>query len=209
MGPESRIASPGRAERGGDLQAGNGAADARGGDVHAVGFAVLHHLGIAARDGDSGGARGRPMARTSASSTSVGRPASSTYVTTSASARAPDTARSLTVPLTASSPMDPPGKLSGLTTKLSAVMAMRAPSMLRCAASPSGSEDESKRTGANRPSIKRRLALPPAPCAISICGSRKRILGVAEAMAILLILMIRPMARPMGGSGTAPAQSVR
>jgi hypothetical protein len=32
------------------------------------------------------------------------------------SLRAPDTARSLTVPLTASSPIDPPGKRSGLTT---------------------------------------------------------------------------------------------
>ena len=31
-------------------------------------------------------------------------------------------------------------------------------------------------SGANRPSTSRRLALPPAPCAISICGSRNRIL---------------------------------
>ncbi len=51
----------------------------------------------------------RAMARTSAASISVGSPASSTKVMTSATGRAPHTARSLTVPLTASSPMDPPG----------------------------------------------------------------------------------------------------
>ena len=65
------------------------------------------------------------MARTSASSTGVGSPASSTKVTTRASARAPETARSFTVPFTASSPIDPPGKRSGLTTKLSVVIATR------------------------------------------------------------------------------------
>ena len=46
----------------------------------------------------------------------------------SASGRAPATARSLTVPLTASSPIEPPGKRIGLTTKLSVVSASRAPS---------------------------------------------------------------------------------
>ena len=56
-------------------------------------------------------------------------------------ARAPDTARSFTVPLTASSPMEPPGKRSGLTTKLSVVMAKRVPLISRCAASPRGSAD--------------------------------------------------------------------
>ena len=107
-------------------------ADSRSGDVHAVGFAVLDNFCIAADD------RRRPalaaafaMARTSASRISVGSPASSTYVTTRASALAPETARSFTVPLTASSPIDPPGKLSGLTTKLSVVMAIRVPLMLR------------------------------------------------------------------------------
>ena len=46
----------------------------------------------------------------------------------SASGRAPATARSLTVPLTASSPIEPPGKRIGLTTKLSVVSASSAPS---------------------------------------------------------------------------------
>ena len=42
----------------------------------------------------------------------------------SASGRAPATARSLTVPLTASSPIEPPGKRSGLTTNESVVITM-------------------------------------------------------------------------------------
>ena len=44
----------------------------------------------------------------------------------SASGRAPPTARSLTVPLTASSPMSPPGKKIGVTTYESVVKASRA-----------------------------------------------------------------------------------
>ena len=48
-------------------------------------------------------------------------------MTTRASAFAPETARSFTVPFTASSPIDPPGKRSGFTTKLSVVIAMRVP----------------------------------------------------------------------------------
>src|SRR6516165_6641160 len=50
-----------------------------------------------------------------------------------------------------------------------------------CAASPSGPGAAPKRRGAKRPSTSRRLAMPPAPWAISICGSRNLILlaGVA------------------------------
>ena len=43
-----------------------------------------------------------------------------------ASGRAPATARSLTVPLTASSPIEPPGKRSGLTTNESVVISILA-----------------------------------------------------------------------------------
>ena len=50
------------------------------------------------------------------------------------------------------------GKRSGLTTKLSAVMARRVPFILMWAASPRGSVEESKSSGANSPSIRRRLA---------------------------------------------------
>ena len=40
--------------------------------------------------------------------------------------------------------MEPPGKRSGLTTKLSVVMAMRVPLMSTCAASPKGSVDSAE-----------------------------------------------------------------
>ena len=123
------------------------------------------------------------MARTSASRISVGNPASSTKVTTMDLGLAPDTARSFTVPLIASSPMEPPGKRKGFTTKQSVVMAIRVPAISRAAESPSGSLDEPNRSGANRPSINRRLAMPPAPWAISICGSRKRTLPDASPAA--------------------------
>jgi len=58
-------------------------------------------------------------------------PASRTKLTTSANGRAPETARSFTVPLTANSPIEPPGNRSGLTTKLSVVKASRTPSTSR------------------------------------------------------------------------------
>ena len=69
------------------MDAGNQAADAGGGDVHAVGLAVLDHFGVAADDRDAGARAASAMARTSASRLRVGSPASSTKVTTSASAR--------------------------------------------------------------------------------------------------------------------------
>jgi hypothetical protein len=47
--------------------------------------------------------------------------------------RAPPTARSLTVPHTASVPISPPGNSSGVTTKLSVVSASRAPGSARAA----------------------------------------------------------------------------
>ena len=73
-----------------------------------------------------------------------------------------------TVPLTASSPIETPGNTRGLTTKLSVVTAISIPLMLRWAASVSASGNPSKKRGAKRPSTKRRLAFPPAPCDISI-----------------------------------------
>ena len=78
----------------------------------------------------------------------------------------------------------PPGKRKGLTTKLSVVIAIRVPLIWICAASPSGPCEEPKRMGANNPSTSLRLAFPPAPCAISICGSRNLILEAGVAMEI-------------------------
>jgi hypothetical protein len=86
--------------------------------MYMVGFAVLDHFGVAARECMTPALRAAcAHGAISASRIGVGRPASSTKLTTIASARAPETARSFTVPLTASSPMDPPGKRSGLDDK--------------------------------------------------------------------------------------------
>ena len=56
------------------------------------------------------------FATNSARRSSADSPSSRITDRLSARGRAPDTARSLTVPLTASSPIDPPGKRMGLTT---------------------------------------------------------------------------------------------
>ena len=63
------------------------------------------------------------IASASARTTSAATPSSRMKPAVTASGRAPDTARSLTVPLTASSPIDPPGKRIGVTTNASVVTA--------------------------------------------------------------------------------------
>ena len=83
-------------------------------------------------------------------------------------------ARSLTVPLTASSPIEPPGKRIGLTTKESVVSARSSPSMTTAPASAIASRLPEPKAGTNRPSISVCVALPPAPWAIVMRGSRKR-----------------------------------
>ena len=76
------------------------------------------------------------------------------------------------MPLTASSPIEPPGKRSGCTTKLSVVKRERPLAERRATrgvaerrrAAPVGER------GDDQPLDQRRLALPPAPWAIVICG---------------------------------------
>ena len=139
-GPGQQDRSPGRTEPGERSHAGHRPADAGGGDVHAVGLAVLDDLGVAADDRDAGrGAPRRPWRALRPRAPRVGSPASSTNVTTSASARAPETARSFTVPLTASSPIEPPGNAAAAprSCRWSSRCACRPTST--CAASPSGS----------------------------------------------------------------------
>jgi hypothetical protein len=81
----------------------------------------------------------------------------------SASGRRARHARSLTVPLTASSPIDPPGKRIGLTTKLSVVRRhVDAADRHRAASASAASAGEAK-AGTNRPSISVWVAFPPAP----------------------------------------------
>ncbi len=123
------------------------------------------------------------MARISASSTLVGNPSSNTNVATKALPMAPETARSFIVPFTARSPIEPPGNWIGLTTKLSVVIAMGAPLICTWAESESDCGTAPASSGTNKPSTSLRLALPPAPCAISICLSRKRTTGGARSAA--------------------------
>ena len=107
--PESRILSPGAIADGASVAAWVATADAGRVDVHAVGVATLDDLRVAGRDLDPGGG-GRVRNRLDLpGSVSADSPSSRISDSDSATARAPLTARSLTVPLTASSPIDPPG----------------------------------------------------------------------------------------------------
>ena len=79
---------------------------------------------------------------------------------------APPTARSLIVPLIASSPMSPPGKKSGLTTNESVVTAMptlSTPGSASTAWSPSWSSTGLLRMSPNSAVVSVWLAFPPAP----------------------------------------------
>ena len=69
------------------------------------------------------------------------------------------------MPLTASSPIEPPGKRSGLTTYASVVMA-------RSPTSAASSSASIPKAGASRPSTRLRVARPPAPWAIVMRSSR-------------------------------------
>ena len=78
------------------------------------------------------------------------------------------------MPLTASSPIEPPGKRIGLTTKLSVVIASPSPSTSTAPASPSSARAAEPKAGASSPSTSVWEALPPAPCAIVTSSSLKR-----------------------------------
>ena len=67
------------------------------------------------------------IAATTCDSSSIGNPSSRMKAAERHTGTAPLMARSLTVPFTASSPMLPPGKNSGVTTKESVVNATREP----------------------------------------------------------------------------------
>ena len=78
------------------------------------------------------------------------------------------------MPLTASSPIEPPGKRIGLTTKLSVVSATSTPPIETVPASASAASAGEPKAGTKRPSISVCVALPPAPWAIVMCASLKR-----------------------------------
>src|SRR5450755_3384432 len=149
------------------------------------------------------------MAWTSSRSTPASRPSSRIIETVSACGRAPAIARSLAVPLTASSPIEPPGKRSGETTKLSEVIATLAPSTSTVPASPraaSVAEPSAAKAGSNNPSINVCVALPPAPWASVICLSRNRAF-FARAVSMIwstrssrLVMLTPPPPPPRSGA---------
>jgi len=87
------------------------------------------------------------------------------------------------VPLTARSPIDPPGKRMGFTTKLSVVSAISTPPTEIVPASASTRRALEAKAGTSSPSISVWVALPPAPWAIVMRASRKpRRLGRTVSM---------------------------
>ena len=90
-------------------------------------------------------------------------PSSRMNAVESTSGIAPDMARSLTVPLTARSPMLPPGKTSGFTTNESVEKARRTPSARTTAESPSSASAAAPKAGRKRCSISSPDMAPPPP----------------------------------------------
>ena len=83
---------------------------------------------------------------------------------------APETARSFTVPFTASSPIDPPGKNSGCTTNESVLIASRPAGKSSTAASPRFSSARFLNAGRNKCSTSSLPSFPPPPCPITMVG---------------------------------------
>ncbi len=127
IGPETRIASPGRALATPRFTSAAIDADARGVDVAAVGLALLHHLGVPGDHPTPAAAAASRMDSVIRVRSATGKPSSRMKPADRYSGVAPATARSLTVPLIARSPMLPPGKNSGETTNESVVSATVAP----------------------------------------------------------------------------------
>ncbi len=124
IGPESKILSPARTERGSICHSWKRAADARRRDIHAICFAMLHNFRVAAHNSHAGFAQRLRHGPNFGLENLRGQPRFEDKSHHHCFRPAPDTARSFTVPLTANSPIEPPGKLSGLTTKLSVVIAI-------------------------------------------------------------------------------------
>ena len=91
--------------------------DPGGRDVEAVGLAALDDLRVAGDNRNAGNVRAAaPIDETMRRRSATGNPSSITKPAVSQRGCAPAIARSLTVPLTASSPIEPPGNSSGCTT---------------------------------------------------------------------------------------------
>src|SRR5664279_2029465 len=98
------------------------------------------------------------------------------------SGRAPDMARSFTVPLTARSPMVPPGKNIGFTTKESVENASRPAGAVSTAESPSSPSAASPNAGRKRCSMSSPDIAPPPPCPITMVGESRSGTGQVQPL---------------------------
>ena len=204
MGPERRIRSPGRTVEAPNVRPGMGVPSPVVVRYIRSSFPCSTTLVSPPTIGTPAAWAARANARTSDANTSLGSPDSRMKVTTSATARAPATARSFTVPFTASSPMEPPGKTSGVTTKPS--VGDRHPGFaqrhqggvaeLGDARRGRGAEQRGRRSAGGSP-------CPPAPWAISIRDSRKRTAGAGVTSAGALTRS------PPGGPRARPSSDAR
>ncbi len=117
------------------------------------------------------------------SNVSNGRPSSTMNESESQSGRAPDTARSFTVPHTARRPMSPPGKNRGLTTNESVVKAMRPASIGSVTLSWSGPF-----APPSFPTIRSTssfIRIPPPPCARRIRSFPLSAIGILTPFRVI------------------------
>ncbi len=122
---------------------------------------------------------------TTRDNSSIASPSSMMKAADSQSGLAPLIAKSLTVPFTASSPMFPPGKNSGVTTNESVVKATRAEPTSNTAWSSIFRKRGLSKAGRNRSWINCALSLPPLPWPITTVlwcerGSGHEIAKVAD-----------------------------
>ena len=173
IGPETITRSPARIAAGPSVERVLDRPDARRVDVEAIRLAALDDLGVAGDDLDARGLRRRAIEATMRSRSATGRPSSTMNPADRASGRAPAIARSLTVPFTASSPMSPPGKKSGRTTKESVVNASAALAVVEQGAVGERLQQRVAEVRRRKSaSIRSWLDLPPAPWESVICSSR-------------------------------------
>ena len=174
---------PGRARRGlpaapcarRELTPGRDDADARRGDVEPVGGAPRTTFVSPVTSSDAGVARGVGHVGDDLLELGDRRPSAMTNATESHCGRAPLTARSLTVPCTASWPIEPPGKRRGETTNESVLKASRSPEgSVRTAPSPSCSSSGLRNASRKTASTSAAEDLPPAPCASVMTSSISR-----------------------------------
>ena len=133
-------------------------------------------------------------------------PSSRIIAQLSAKGSAPLTARSFTVPHTASLPMSPPGKNRGFTTYESVVNARRG-TVSRIAESPRGARDELLKRGRKTFSTSSWESLPPLPWARRILSGLFCILCNALERFNVIYIYSTPRMSPRWRPYTPPGES--